>query len=73
MKIEDLKTLSEGEKRVALKYLMRSLQEEFQPTSWEELHKLWHDDLKYRKSFMEWLSEYWTIPTRKTIVNEKTT
>lgn len=65
MKIEELRSLSEGEKRKALSYLMRQLQEELQPASWDDLHKMWHNDLTNKKSFMDWLKEYWTVPTRR--------
>lgn len=66
----DIKQLNASERRTLLMHLMRSLRAEFQPNTWDELLKLWHDDLSYKKDFLSWLKEYWNVPTRRTQINE---
>lgn len=61
----DVKEMSHAEKMFAWRTLSVQLRLTHDPNSWDELIKLWSDDLTHKKSLIEWLKAYWHIPKRR--------
>lgn len=56
---------SESDKRAAHAWLSATLGLDHQPNSWDELIKLWSNDLNYKKPLLDWLKDNWDVPRRR--------
>ena len=67
----EVKKMSYAEKIFLWRTLAVDIRLDHEPTNWDELIKLWSDDLSYKKSLIDWLKDYWHVPKRRLKYNDK--
>lgn len=51
----------------AHRYLEAQLKRKRLPNSWDELKRMWHDDLYNKQSYEDWLKANWNVPTPRSL------